>query len=249
VEEVEGKFFPRGPWRAPAEDELALLVAEPAGPPGVLPLLDDPAAPALTSDDHVLLFQIPEHLRAAWWALADAAAETGGPIPGFDGFAAKMAEFLAFKRLGTSGPARMEVLVTAADARSIRVDPKTGRPSGLGPTVAPWLPWPVGDRPTLPRLHAIVNLADEETGVVFTNLTPRALAAELDRGGRGVPATVGELVAGFLTACPDYPPVRVRLAPGEGCRLPAGELILDGDATGQRDPGVLLLVETTSGGA
>jgi len=234
-------FFPRGPWREPTADELAALVAAP--PPGVLPVIGEPTAvPAPSPDDHVLLFQIPEHLRAAWWRRVDAAAETGGPIPGFEEFAAEVAEFLAFKRLDTAGSARMEAVVTEAGARSIRVDPDTGRPSGLGPRIAPWLAWPTGDRPTLPRLHAVVNLADEATGVVIVNLTPAGLAAELDRRRLAVPATVGESIATFLHTCPDHPPLRVRLAPGEGCRLPAGGLILDADATGHEEPGVMLLI-------
>ena len=73
VEEADGRFFPRGPWRAPTSGELALLVArEPAASPsGALPLLDDPAPPARAGalDDHICLFQIPEHLREAWWTL------------------------------------------------------------------------------------------------------------------------------------------------------------------------------------
>src|SRR5262245_30994491 len=77
VEGADGKFFPRGPWRAPTPGELAVLVArEPAAAPsGALPLLDDPAPPqgadaprsAVALDDHICLFQIPEHLREAWW--------------------------------------------------------------------------------------------------------------------------------------------------------------------------------------
>jgi len=46
----------------------------------------------------------------------------------------------------------------------------------------------------------------------------------------------------FLFAFPDYPTVRVRLGPGEGCRLPPGGLILDGDPTGKEEPDMLLLI-------
>src|SRR5262249_29663086 len=159
--------------RPPTPDELALLVTagEPAPTPrGGLPLLEEsPATPpthAHTSEA-VCLFQIPEHLRNAWWDLFDAAAESGGPVKGFDEFAAKVTEFLTFKRLGAPGTVQMEVLVTAAGTRSIRVDPATGQPSGLGSTVAPWSPWPAGEQATIPRLHAVVNLGDEATSVVL----------------------------------------------------------------------------------
>ena len=81
-----------------------------------------------------------------------------------------------------------------------------------------------GRRCRRPRLWGVVNLGDEDTGVVLVNL-PLADAGGGTRPavpGRPAPATVGELVARFLRAFPDYPPVRLRLGPGEGCRLPAG---------------------------
>ena len=246
VEEADGRFFPRGPWRAPTPGELALLVArEPAATPlGALPLLDDPVPPARTDvlNDHICLFQIPEHLRDAWWTLVGESAESGGPVTGFDTFAARVAEFLVFKRL--SGPAtQMEVLVTAPGARSIRADSATGALGGLGPTVAPWSAWPVGES-AAPRLRAAVNLGDEGMRVVVINLTLSELAAEFARRAPAdpPPATVGELVARFSATCSDYPPVRLQLGPGEGCRLPTDGLILDGDATDNEEPAVTLLI-------
>jgi hypothetical protein len=46
----------------------------------------------------------------------------------------------------------------------------------------------------------------------------------------------------FIRAFPNYPPVRVRLGPGEGCRLPADGLILDGDPSGKAEIDMLLLI-------
>ena len=245
VEESAGRFFPRGPWRAPTPDELVLLVArEPtAAPSGALPLLGDPAPPAraVAPDDHICLFQIPEHLREAWWNLVGESADSGGPVKAFDTFAARAAEFLAFKRLSGSA-AHMEVLLTAPGARSIRVDSATGEPRGLGPTVAPWSAWPAGE--TAPRLRAVVNLGDERLGVAVINLTLPDLASELARRAptEPPPATVEELVARFGATCSDYPPVRLQLGPGEGCRLPTDGLILDGDTTDKEEPAVTLLI-------
>lgn len=240
VDDVGGKFFPRGPWRAPTPGELAALVHSP-DVPGVLPMVGDAVDPGGVPDDAVWLFQIPEHLRLAWWELLDAAAETGGPLDGFDAYAAKVGDFLAFKRLSGVAAVRMEAIVTAVGERSIRRDPDTGKPSGLGPTVAPWAGLPPGSG--VPRLRTVVNLGDEPSAIVFINLSLPGLAEELVRRTSGVvPATVGDLVCGFLRTCPDYPPVRVRLAAGEGCRLPPGGLILDGDPTGKEEPDVLLLI-------
>jgi hypothetical protein len=269
VEEVGGKFFPRGTWRAPTEAELGVLVMGPATPApkaGSLPLLGQNPAPVLTPregephtppqagtlprdplllTDAVCLFQIPEHLRGAWWALLDASAEAGGPLQGFDEFAAQVSAFLAYKQLGATGSIQMEAIVTAAGARSIRRDPDTGEPSGLGSTIAPWSAWPQKGASD-PRLYAVVNLGDEPTGVVLINLPPVSMAAELIRCApdEPVPATAGALVERFLRVCPNYPPVRVRLGPGEGCRFPATGLILDGDPTRKAEPDVLLLIST-----
>ena len=244
LEESDGKFFPHGSWRAPTPEELALLVArEPsATSPGALPLLDDPApVRAGASADHICLFQRPEHLREAWWNLVGESADSGAPMKGFDAFAARVGDFLTFKGLGGAA-AQMEALVTAPGARSIRVDSATGAPRGLGPTIAPWSEWPLGAS-AVPRLRAVVNLGDEALGVVVINLALPDLASELARRApTDPPATVGELVAQFGAKCPDYPPVRLQLGPGEGCRLPTEGLILDGDATDNEEPAVTLLI-------
>jgi hypothetical protein len=144
----------------------------------------------------------------------------------------------------------MDAVVTAAGGQSIRRDDATGRQAGLGPTVAPWTPWPLRAVPAS-RLWGVVNLGDEDTALVVLNLPPAALAAELARRCPVNPATVvvGELVGRFLRAFPDYPPIRVRLGPGEGCRLPADGLILDGDPSGKQEPDVLLLISEDGGGA
>jgi hypothetical protein len=67
--------------------------------------------------------------------------------------------------------------------------------------------------PPRPQLWGGINLGDEETSVVLV-----------------------------LRGCSDYPPVRLVLGPGEGCRLPRGGLILDSDLEGKQGPDVLLLI-------
>jgi hypothetical protein len=251
VEEHDGAYFPRGPWRPLTANEHALLVVA-ARPPGALPMLDEASelAPAVVPDpdNDLCLFQFPAHLRDEWWELLDAAAASGGPVRDFDRFAARVSEFLAFKRLSASAAVQMEALVTAAGKRSIRSD-TSGRPAGLGPTIAPWTPWPVVGA-SESRLWGAVNLGDEDTALVMLNLPLAVLAAELSKrlAVAPTPATVGELVARFLRAFPEYPPTRLRLRFGEGCRLPSGGLILDGDPSGKQEPDVLLLVSETGVG-
>jgi hypothetical protein len=216
-------------------------------------MLGEDAASApedVAADDAVCLFQIPTHLRAAWWDLLDAAAGSGGPLEGFGGFAARVVEFLAYKQLNPPAAPHLEAIVTAAGERSIRRDPTTGLASGLGPTVAPWTPWPPAEGIAVPRLWGVVNLGDEDTGVVLAGPPLAGAAAEVARlaADRPAPATVGELTGRWLRTFPDRPPLRVRLGPCEGCLLPADGLTLDGDPTEKVEPDVLLLISAADPG-
>src|SRR6516162_9782992 len=83
VREADGRFFPRGPWRPLTADEMSLLIADPE---------NDAEAGCL--------FQIPDHLRAAWWDLLDRSVEAGGTaLPEFEEFTRQVAEFLRFKHM------------------------------------------------------------------------------------------------------------------------------------------------------
>ena len=117
-------------------------------------------------------------------------------------------------------------------------------PAGLGPSLAPWAVGGLLKGGVLPRLWAVVNLGDEDTRLVLIAVPIQGLAASLAlrRPGQPLPTTVGELVGWFLREFPDCPPIRLRLGPGEGFRLPSGGLILDGDATDKQEPDVLLLI-------
>jgi hypothetical protein len=79
-------------WRAPREDELAALVAEPPRP-----------------DVAALLFAVPAHMRARLWdMLGEEAAEGTGD---FVTFAADLGQFLAFKELPPPADATFDLLV------------------------------------------------------------------------------------------------------------------------------------------
>jgi hypothetical protein len=138
----------------------------------------------------------------------------------------------------------METVVTAAGRCSMRSDTRTGAPAGLGSSLAPWAVCGPPEGGDLPRLWAVVNLGDEDSRLVLIAVPIQALAAEraLRHPGQPGPTTVGELVEWFLRTFPDCPPIRLRLGPGEGFRLPSGGLILDGDATDKQEPDVLLLI-------
>jgi hypothetical protein len=232
VREADGRFFPRGPWRPLTADELTLLIAG---------SVDGPEKDAEAG----CLFQIPGHLRAAWWHLLDSSVEAkNAALPGFEDFTRQVAEFLRFKHMDVPPSLQMEAVVTAAGRCSMRSDPDTGAPAGLGPSLAPWAVCGWVEGIVLPRLWAVVNLGDEDTQLVLIAVPIQGLAANLALRypGRPMPTTVGELVGWFLREFPDSPPVRLRLGSGEGFRLPSAGLILDGDATDKQEPDVLLLI-------
>jgi len=231
VQEDDGRFFPRGPWRPLTADELSLLLSGPESGPE-------------KDAEAGCLFLIPRHLRAAWWDLLDRSVESGGAaLPGFEEFTMQVAEFLRFKHMEVPPSLQMEAGVTAAGRCSMRSDPEIGAPAGLGPSLAPWRQCGQLER-ILPRLWAVVNLGDEDTSLVLIPFPILALPATmvLRHPGQPPPTTVGELVRGFLREYPDSPPVRLRLGSGEGFRLPSAGLILDADATDKQEPDVLLLI-------
>jgi hypothetical protein len=191
------------------------------------------------------LFQIPGHLKAAWWDLLDRSVETkDAALPGFEDFTSQVAAFLRFKHLEVPPSLQMEAVVTAAGRCSMRSDRETGAPAGLGSSLAPWAGCAPPEGGALPRLWAVVNLGDEDTRLILIAVPIQGLAANLAvrHPGQPPPTTVGELVRSFLREFPDSPPVRLRLGPGEGFRVPSGGLILDADATDKHEPDVLLLI-------
>ena len=234
VAETGGSFFPQPSWRPPTTDELSLLVRAADGP--------------TTSEEleaSVCLFQLPGHVRSEWWKLLEQSARVlgEGPLAGFELFAGRVGEFLAFKGLPVPAGARCDVVVSKPGQWSVPWRPEVSCPVGLLWNPAPGAPWPGSEEPRGPRLWGGINLGDEETSVVLINLFCRQLEEELRRRfpDQSSPA-VGELVGQFLRSCSDYPPVRLILGPGEGYRLPQDGLILDGYGGDKQEPDVLLLI-------
>jgi hypothetical protein len=228
--EAEG-FFPRFSWRSPDERERGLLVADTA-------LL--PAHQGLAGC--LCLFQLPRHLISAWGRLLERAGAAGeGRLEGFDAFVADVAEFLAFKDVPVPGGAAFDVLVSTPGLRSLH---RSGATPGLTFSLAAAAPYPVEDATRWPRLWGGINLGDEFTSLLFVNLPAADLLAELRRRCPDpfAPRTLGELAHQFLTTCTDYPPVRLRIEPGEGFRLPAAAVLIDGCTLDKTEPDVLLLI-------
>jgi hypothetical protein len=233
LEEVDGCFFPRSPWRPATEDELYLLTQQPG---------------ALAADKReacVCLFQLPGHLRSLWWKLFEQAAGAKDSEPmGFAAFVDQVSEFLAFKGQAFPERARCDVVVSQAGQRSVRWDAKANRQAGLSCSLAPWSPWPVTDGVQPPGLWGVINLGDEETSLVLINLSIPQLAVPWRHfcPYEPAPPTVAAMAERFLHSRMDYPPIRLVLGAGTGCRFPAGGLIVDGYTEGKQEPDVLLVI-------
>jgi hypothetical protein len=235
VEECNGSFFPRGPWRSPDAEALSRFVT---GPP-----------PSNAPDVRVDIFKLPEHLCALWWQLLERAADGGveaGQLPGYDAFLGRLADFLAFKNLPIDEPASCEVVVSRPEQRSVRWDTAAGRALGLSCSVPPQTSCISLESKSLcrPRLWGAINLGDEPTSFVLINVPCRNMAGILHRDfpDRAPPATLGALIENFLRARPDVPTVRVILNSGEGLRLPCDPIVVDGFPQDSRAPSVLMLI-------
>jgi hypothetical protein len=231
VDQTDGGFIPRPSWRSLTTDELAVLVPTSAEP-----------APLEELGSCICLFNLPRHLRAAWWNLLEQAAPVlgDGRVPGLEAFVSQVVDFLAFKDLAVPEGARCDVVVN-----------KPGQPFDchLEAEFPLGLPCNPASRsgteePGRRRLWGGINLGDEPTSIVLINLSCRQLEAELRcRSPDQAPLTaVGDLVEQFLRSCPDYPTVRLILGPGEGYRLPRDGLVLVGHLGDKQEPDVLLLI-------
>jgi hypothetical protein len=233
VGEEQGRFVPRPPWRAPTAAELAALVT------------DRPPAQHGDLDGCLCLFALPQHLQTAWWDLLDRARLAGTThLEGFDVFMREVASLLAFKELPVPDGANFDLVASQPGQRSIRWNAGGARPEGLAFDVSPQTPWPPCHEGPPARLWGGINLGDEAISVALVNLAAQQMHDLLAMGFPELDpaATHGELAERFLTHLPGYPPVRLRIEPGEGYRLPAGGLLVDGCTLDMEGPAVLLLI-------
>jgi hypothetical protein len=233
VEAEQGRFLPQAPWRTATAAELGALVTD--------------RAPAKRDDlDGCLcLFALPQHLQETWWDLLDRARLAGTThLEGFDVFVREVASLLAFKELPVPDGATFDLVASQPGQRSICWNAGGARPEGLAFDVSPHTPWPPCPEGRPARLWGGINLGDEATSVVLVNLAARQMHDLLAAGFPDLapPATHGELAEHFLSHLPDYPPVRLRIEPGEGYRLPAGSVLVDACTLDMEGPAVLLLI-------
>jgi hypothetical protein len=234
VETRDGRFFPRGDWRPPAPEELALL----AGGGGA------PAAPDRFRTDALSLFHVPEQLRRRWWDLAARQADPAGlDAEGFQAFLRAVVDFCRFKGVPLPPTCAFDVVAAAPGRASTRVDAAAGCLAGLAFDLPPACPVAPAEG-AAPRPLGAVNLGDEATSLVLLNLPAARLQDRLRTapGAPGACLTLGDLARRFLTSFPGYPLVRVLLRPGDGYWLPAGGVIADGYTMDKQEPDVLLVV-------
>ena len=233
VEEEQGRFVARPPWRAPTAVELAALG------------IDSAPAQREDLDGSLCLFALPQHLQTTWWDLLERARPAGTThLGGFDAFVQEVASLLAFKELPVPGGATFELVASQPGQRSIRYSAGGARPEGMAFDRSPRTTWPLSPEGRPARLWGAINLGNEAISAVLVNLAAQQMHDVLALRFPGLPAaaTHGELAAGFLTHLPDYPPIRLRIEPGEGYRLPAGGILVDACTLDMHEPAVLLLI-------
>jgi hypothetical protein len=154
----------------------------------------------------ICLFSIPEHLRAKWWNLAAKQIETlPARLDGMEPFAQAVAEFAQFKRLPL--PRRCAFDVTLASPLDGHQTPRTEAKLFEASNAA------AANSPVVAR----INLGDERTALVFSNVGPPELA--------------------------DNPLIRLVLDPGEGVWLPNTDVIYGVDCSGKTDLDVWLILK------
>jgi len=220
-------IHPQPDWRPLTTEELGLLIGEDAE-------ASDEAAdlPPLAAG----LLVIPTRLRQAWWETAGHGMPVAARDERYQRFAASVLEFLRFKRLPLPPQCEVEALASRPDQPGTRVDPATGRLSGLR-FAAPDLE--DGRRPV-----GVINLGDEATHLVLLNLSSDIMRGFLAREGDPTawclaPAPLTER---FFDACSSYPLVRLRLEPGEGLWFPQTDVVYDGWPGLKREVDIVLTI-------
>jgi hypothetical protein len=172
-------------------------------------------------EETLALFNIPQRLHDQWWSLeADQDRDAETKRAAFQEYAGELLAYLQFKQLPLPTKCTVSALVHAVDLASTK-------PNAGGLTAAPACPATLGG----------INLSDEEAALVFLNLGATHLAARIP-----APTSFPERALAFLTACSDYPVVRVALQPGEGFWLPPSPVAYDGDTRGRTEIDVQLVL-------
>lgn len=176
-----------------------------------LAIMTQPSSP----ESRLSLFRLSEDLRQRWWKTAESLG-LAGDSDAYPAYAREVVDFLRTTTLAVPVDATCEAMITAPDQRTSRgglefsVDVRRG--GGI-----------VGG----------VNLGDEPTFLVFVNLPPSAMKAKCPSQDRWLAKT-------FLTECPNYPLVKLRLDPGDGYWLPPAGVVFDHSTVGQKEVGVVL---------
>ncbi len=219
------RVLPQNDWRALESGELTSLVS------------DLCARDAVLSPAHLGLLQVPERLRAAWWAEAERSRIAPAGAGSFEGIFTKVVEFLRFKRLPLPDHVNLRVLVSVPGLTSTRVGPPGTQGLGFGNATQ------TAQATAGPPL-ACINFGDETAFVVLLELPPAALIRGLESIGEGGSRSFSPtaLVRRYFEAFPRQRLLRVRLEPGEGLWLSPLGVVHDGWTEGKRDLDVMLQI-------
>jgi hypothetical protein len=232
-------YFPKGEWREPNTDELALLVSA------------DPERIHTTLEERLFLFVIPESIWTLFWSLDFQKLVEQPTLDCYD-FGSQYRQVAAetlveisdlLNELGhsLSGDSICETLFNLPDLRSLRFDRDLGTNAGLGLDEV----FGTSDGPESHKVVAGVNFGDEPRYLYYINLSTSHLMEMLPSTVDNEGLSGNELARAFMTEFPSYPVSRVTLEPRSGYLALEGSFIQDESMSSMSGPGIKLSIRAT----
>ena len=237
-----GAIVPREPWRPATPEQQRTLVAD--GPPRTMREWRPESSVALISLPESAIAPLREVCRECG-LFGDDGPLAGVPHDRHPGWKAAHQTLLDHLRPYLLDGRPVDATTFYRGDPGQRTVTRTDRDSAqrealTGLHVDSWEGTPLRQRTRI-RNRMCVNLGDEDRHFLYVNLTLDQMmrAAGLRDGDdvRLVNLFVGRR---FFARFPDYPVVRVRVAPGEAYIAPTGNLVHDGDSLEKKRPDLAL---------
>lgn len=224
-------FVPRLPWRSPTDEEWETLTRPEKARSADLAGIDQPG-------DRVAVIPVPESVLESFARLRELSRR--------DGDLKRLRALLddATGRLAMVEAARFALSLAFPDRTDLdapNAHPKippgtptmtTGRDGLLtGLHIDSWYRRELDDRASSPN-RVSINLGTQDRHLLFVNLPLREIAERVAkaRGGEWVEDISFQLPREFARLFPEYPVVKLRVAPGEAYIAPTENVIHDGYA-------------------
>jgi len=165
-------------------------------------------------------------------ALANEFMKTGG----YNKFSDLLGDFLKeISFISAPKPQILNICVRPKDWPTTTIDPLQKRRIGLH--LDSWDSQTLRSR-ELCRNRISINLGREDRFLLFCNLTISTFLALTSSRSRAAIASTADLIGSVFTVLPDYPVLKLRIAPGEFYVAPTENMIHDATSLGKRESDV-----------